>query len=536
MKKYKIDKLAIILTMIIVSVFCVYTVLNPIESTANLNKMRVFVTTKFGFYFVLITLGIFLINIFLSFSKYGNIKLGEGKPEYKTYSWVAMVFCATMGASLLYWAVLEWVYYYMAPPEGLTPESIEAARVAVSYSFFHWGIPAWGIYALGTVPIAYRFYVRRQDGLSLANGCEGVTKGKPIWNNIINIIFIIGIVFGIVLTFGAGIPMLVNNLHNSVGTPDNFAAQVVLVLIITIIFTLSSCAGLKKGMKLCSDWTTYIVFALLAFVFIFGNTQFQLDNTITSLGMMIDKFIPMFFETEPIVKSGFTADWTVFYWAWWITLAPWMWIFIAKISKGRTIKELILVICAAGMASTVLFFGVLSNYGLQMQLGNQFDFVNILNTESPQQVISEVIMALPFGKIVLFVWFVAGLMLLVTTLDSAVFTLSAVSLKNLKGDEVPPKGLKLFWAVMIAAIPLALMFAKAPLDSLKSAIILSALPVSVTLIFCLISLFKWLRYDFGRVSRDEICEKTKNDTLVPQFLKDGKAPEDSASQGTERAH
>ena len=520
MKKYKIDKLAIVLTLIIVSVFSVYTVLNPIESTANLNKMRVFVTTRFGFYFVLITLGIFLINIFLSFSKYGNIKLGAGKPEYKTYSWVAMVFCATMGSSLLYWAVLEWVYYYTAPPAGLTPESIEAARVVVSYSFFHWGIPAWGIYALGTVPIAYRFYVRKQSGLSLATGCEGVTGGKPIWNNIINIIFIVGIVFGIVLSFGAGIPMLVNNLHNCIGTPDNFAAQVVLVLIITGVFTLSSCAGLKKGMKLCSDWTTYIVFVLLAFVFVCGNPQFQLENTITSFGMMIDNFIPMFFETEPIVKSGFTADWTVFYWAWWITLAPWMWIFIAKISRGRKIKEVLLVICAAGMASTVLFFGVLSNYGLQMQLGNQFDFVNILNTESPQQVISTVIMALPLGKIVLFVWFVAGLMLLVTTLDSAVFTLSAVSMKNIKGDEVPPKSLKLFWAVMISAIPLALMFAKSPLDSLKSAIILAAIPVSVTLIFCLISLFKWLKYDFGAVGKTEIAKKSADDTLVPQFLKD----------------
>lgn len=511
MKNYKIDKLAIGLTLVLVLVFCIYIVLNPIESTANLNKMRIFVTTKFGFYFVLITLGIFLINIFLSFSKYGKIKLGEGKPEYKTYSWVAMIFCATMGATLLYWAVLEWVYYYTTPPEGLAPESIEAARVVVSYSFFHWGIPAWGIYALGTIPIAYRFYVRKQEGLSLAHGCEGVTGGRPIWNNLINIIFIIGIVFGIVLSFGAGVPMLVNNLHNSIGTPDNFTARVVLVLLITVIFTLSSCAGIKKGMNLLSNWTTYVVFAMLAYVFVCGNPQFQLENTITSFGMMIDKFIPMFFETEPITKTGFVADWTVFYWAWWITLAPWMWIFIAKISKGRSIREVILVICAAGMASTILFFGVLSNYGLQMQLSGQFDFVNVLNTQSPEQVISSVIMTLPFGKILLFIWFVAGLMLLVTTLDSAVFTLSAVSMKGIKEDEVPPKTLKLFWAVMISAIPLALMFAKAPLDSLKSAIILSAIPVSVTLIFCLISLFKWLKSDFGQSKEEKTVIKRDKD-------------------------
>ena len=345
----------------------------------------------------------------------------------------------------------------------------------------------------------------------MAHGCEGVTGGRPIWNNLINIIFIIGIVFGIVLSFGAGVPMLVNNLHNSIGTPDNFTARVVLVLLITVIFTLSSCAGIKKGMNLLSNWTTYVVFAMLAYVFVCGNPQFQLENTITSFGMMIDKFIPMFFETEPIAKTGFVADWTVFYWAWWITLAPWMWIFIAKISKGRSIREVILVICAAGMASTILFFGVLSNYGLQMQLSGQFDFVNVLNTQSPEQVISSVIMTLPFGKILLFIWFVAGLMLLVTTLDSAVFTLSAVSMKGIKEDEVPPKTLKLFWAVMISAIPLALMFAKAPLDSLKSAIILSAIPVSVTLIFCLISLFKWLKSDFGQSKEEKTVIKRDKD-------------------------
>ncbi|PWW46223.1 BCCT, betaine/carnitine/choline family transporter, partial [Eubacterium limosum] len=176
----------------------------------------------------------------------------------------------------------------------------------------------------------------------MANGCEGVTGGRPIWNKIINIIFIFGIVSGIILTFGTGVPMLVNNLHTSLGTPDNFIMQVVMVIAVTIFFTASSYAGLDKGMKFCSDSTIYLCFFLLAYVFIFGGPQFQLENTIKSFGMMLTNFVPMITETEPIVKTGFTADWTVFYWAWWITLAPWMWIFIAKISKGRTIKEVIL--------------------------------------------------------------------------------------------------------------------------------------------------------------------------------------------------
>ncbi|PWW53898.1 BCCT family transporter [Eubacterium limosum] len=515
MKKFKIDKWAIIITLVIVLALSIYIVLLPEQATSTLNNLRVFTTSKMGFYFVLITIGIFAVNISLAFSKYGNIKLGKGDPNYKTFSWIAMIFCATMGTSILYWATLEWVYYYTGPPMGLDPQSMAAAEVAVSYSFFHWGIPAWGIYAIGTIPIAYRYYIRQKDGLSLAGGCEGVTGGKPVWNKIINIVFIFGIVSGIIISFGTGIPMLVNNLHNSVGTPDTFIMQVIMVVVVTFIFTLSSYAGLDKGMKFCSDSTTYLFFILLAFVFIFGNPLFQIENTIKSLGLMINNFVPMIFETEPIVKTGFTADWTVFYWAWWITLAPWMWIFIAKISKGRTIKEVILCITGAGMLSTLLFFGVLSNYGLQLQLTGSFNFVEILQTQSPEQVISTVIAALPLGKIVLLVWFLTGTMLLITTLDSAVFTLSAASIKNIKDDEIPPNHLKLFWAIVISAIPLCLMFAKAPLDSLKSAIIISALPVSVTLILCVVSLYKWMKKDFGSLTRAQIIEKEKDPT--PDF-------------------
>lgn len=204
MKKYKIDKWAIIITLALVAVFSVYIILMPTAATEILNNIRIFITTKMGVYFIVITIGIFVFNFAVAFSKFGNIKLGKDKPEYKTFSWIAMIFCATMGAALLYWAVLEWVYYYITPPEGITPESIAAAQVAVSYNFFHWGVPAWGIYAIGTIPLAYRFYVRRQEGLSLANGCEGVTGGRPIWNKIINIIFIFGIVSGIILTSEQG--------------------------------------------------------------------------------------------------------------------------------------------------------------------------------------------------------------------------------------------------------------------------------------------------------------------------------------------
>lgn len=362
MKKFKIDKWAIIITLIIVLALSIYIVLLPEQATATLNNLRVFTTSKMGFYFVLITIGIFAVNISLAFSKYGNIKLGKGDPNYKTFSWIAMIFCATMGTSILYWATLEWVYYYTGPPMGLDPQSMAAAEVAVSYSFFHWGIPAWGIYAIGTIPIAYRYYIRQKDGLSLAGGCEGVTGGKPVWNKIINIVFIFGIVSGIIISFGTGIPMLVNNLHNSVGTPDTFIMQVIMVVVVTFIFTLSSYAGLDKGMKFCSDSTTYLFFILLAFVFIFGNPLFQIENTIKSLGLMINNFVPMIFETEPIVKTGFTADWTVF-----ATKSS------GEFPKGKRHKRNPSFISLAFLFCFDIIYGITFNLG-QKKAGNLFRF------------------------------------------------------------------------------------------------------------------------------------------------------------------
>lgn len=488
MKKFKIDKWAIIITLVIVLALSIYIVLLPEQATSTLNNLRVFTTSKMGFYFVLITIGIFAVNISLAFSKYGNIKLGKGDPNYKTFSWIAMIFCATMGTSILYWATLEWVYYYTGPPMGLDPQSMAAAEVAVSYSFFHWGIPAWGIYAIGTIPIAYRYYIRQKDGLSLAGGCEGVTGGKPVWNKIINIVFIFGIVSGIIISFGTGIPMLVNNLHNSVGTPDTFIMQVIMVVVVTFIFTLSSYAGLDKGMKFCSDSTTYLFFILLAFVFIFGNPLFQIENTIKSLGLMINNFVPMIFETEPIVKTGFTADWTVFYWAWWITWTPFVGSFIAKISKGRTIREFVLAILGVPTIMSCIWFGIMGGTGLNMELTNPGSVIQngVVDTNSS---VFQMLSNLPLSGVISVLVMLSLLVFFLTSADAGV---QVVSTMSSRGKENSQKLIKVIWGVILGL--LAIMFiVTGGLSAVQSLSFAFSFPFLIIICLMLAGFFKYLK-------------------------------------------
>ena len=363
-----------------------------------------------------------------------------------------------------------------------------AAEVAVSYSFFHWGIPAWGIYAIGTIPIAYRYYIRQKDGLSLAGGCEGVTGGKPVWNKIINIVFIFGIVSGIIISFGTGIPMLVNNLHNSVGTPDTFIMQVIMVVVVTFIFTLSSYAGLDKGMKFCSDSTTYLFFILLAFVFIFGNPLFQIENTIKSLGLMINNFVPMIFETEPIIKTGFTADWTVFYWAWWITWTPFVGSFIAKISKGRTIREFVLAILGVPTIMSCIWFGIMGGTGLNMELANPGSVIQNGAVDTNSSVF-QMLSNLPLSGVISVLVMLSLLVFFLTSADAGV---QVVSTMSSRGRENSQKLSKVIWGVILGL--LAIMFiVTGGLSAVQSLSFAFSFPFLIIICLMLAGFFKYLK-------------------------------------------
>ncbi|MDR2487428.1 MAG: BCCT family transporter [Clostridiales Family XIII bacterium] len=519
--KKRIDRLSVAVALVLLGTLLTFSIASPVSTTNGLVAARVGSVKVLGFWFILIVILCMVFNGFLAFSKYGTIRMGKEKPQYKTFSWVAMIFCAAMGTSILYWSAIEWAYYIQWPPFGLEALGPEISELSVAYSFFHWGVPAWSVYAVGVIPLAYRYYMRKKDDLSLQVACEGAF-GKRVFGplgKVINVIFIFGILGGLVISYGTGIPMLANNLKNIVGTPETFVVYALFVLLITATFASSTYIGLEKGMQKISRGTTYGSILLCALFLILVSPLFIMENFVQSLGLMIQEFIPMSTYLDPIRKSNFPQDWTCFYWAWWIGLAPWMWIFIAKISRGRSIRAIVAIVTLAGSAGSFLFFGTISSYGLGAYLREAFDVVAIMAEQGANQAISEMVLSLPAGIAILVIWLVVGFFLLVTTMDSAAYTLAAASTVGLRATDDPSKNLRLFWSIMLAISPTALLYAGqyieggVPLGGLQATLILTAIPISFLIVAVMYSGIKWLKEDYGHRTKEEIAQEFLSDEV-----------------------
>lgn len=515
---YKMDFVAIGISIAILSVLVIITIVSPDSIVGGLNSAKKFLTYNLGFYFVIFTAAMLFYNVYLAASKYGSIRLGRAKPEYSFFGWFAMIFCAAMGCTILFWASLEWAYYVVyLNPFGMSPE--ETTNIAVAYSFFHWGIPAWSIYATGVIPIGYRYYVRRKPGLTLQGGCEGVL-GKHVYGplgTVIAVIFVFGVLGGYAISYGTGIPMLAQLVNDLTGIPQTFLLDVVLIVAVTALFMWSACSGIAKGIQMLSKLCIYISILLVVLFLVLGHTQFIINGTIEAFGLHLQNFWQMLFYLDPTGSSGgFPQEWSIFYWAWWLGLAPVMWIFIAKCSKGRSIRSIIITVILAGSVASWMYFGTISNHGLGEILLGGFDWQNLgsngtfldnfYNTFNEPAVTSAVIQSLPFGKGVLAVWFAASFILFVTTMDSASYTMAAACIKGhgLAVDDDPEKRYRILFAVLLSITPLCLIVANSTLAGFKAVLVITSIPISILIILCLISCHKWLTRDFGKWSREEI--------------------------------
>ena len=335
---------------------------------------KTFMTDKLGFLYLALGISALFFMIYVIFSDMGQIKLGDAdeKPEFSTMSWAAMLFCGGIGASILYWGCIEWAYYYQAPPFQLEPGSEEAVRWAATYGIFHWGPIAWAIYMIPALPIAYFFYVRKQPVLKVSSALMpvlGEERSKGAVGKIVDVLFIFGLLGGAATSLGLAAPLIGEGLHYLFGLPKNTFSQVLVLLVCTAIFAYSSYAGLEKGIKFLSNVNFWGAMGLLAFVLFAGPTIFMLETGLDSIGRMLSNFFMMATWAEPFGGYGsfedthFPQDWTIFYWAWWLVFAPSMGLFVARISRGRTIKEMVSGAIFFGSLGCFLFFMILGNYG-----------------------------------------------------------------------------------------------------------------------------------------------------------------------------
>ncbi|WP_154142490.1 BCCT family transporter [Vibrio vulnificus] len=477
----------------------------PSQGEYWIGVAKTFMTDKLGFLYLGLGLAAFFFMVYIIFSDIGQIKLGDAdeKPEFATGSWAAMLFCGGIGASILYWGTIEWAYYYQNPPFQLEAGSEEAIRWAATYGIFHWGPIAWSIYLIPALPIAYFFYVRKQPVLKISAALMpviGEARSYGKLGKVIDVLFIFGLLGGAATTLGLAAPLINEGISYLFGIPSTTLSQIGVLLLCTALFAYSSYKGMDGGIKVLSNINFWGALVLLAFILVTGPTLFMLETGLDSIGRMLSNFFVMATWAEPFGGYGpfedthFPQDWTIFYWAWWLVFAPSMGLFVARISRGRTIKQMVSGSIFFGSMGCALYFMVLGNFGLSLQLSGQLDVVAILNQHGATRAIFAILEQLPLSTVVIAVFTILCIIFTATTFDSISFILASVVQNNVTED--PLRWNRLFWAFTLSLMPSILLF-MGGLATLQTAAIVGGLPLLGIAIMLMISGIKAASLDLA---------------------------------------
>ncbi|SDY59072.1 betaine/carnitine transporter, BCCT family [Evansella caseinilytica] len=454
------------------------------------------ITYRLDWAFELLTIGLFIILLWLMLGRYSRVKLGGAadQPEFSRFSWGGMLFSASMGTSIMFWSIVEPLYYYTWPPFGIDAASNTAAEYAVSYGLFHWGISAWALYALPAVVMAYSFYVLKNPSLKISSACRGVLgkHADGFIGKAIDVLVIWSMIGGLGTSLGLGVPMVSTVLGNLLGIEVSLWLNIVIIIIWTFIFSISAYFGLYKGIRKLSDLNIYLALGLAVFVIIAGPTLFILSYFTNSLGLMFDNFLLMSLYTDPINQSGFPQAWTVFYWAWFAATAPFIGIFVARISKGRTLRELVFNVLLWGSLGSWLYFAVFGGYAMDLQLTGKVDLIGIQAESGDPSVIVAVLNSLPMPVLVSIFFVILGFIFLATSLDSASYVIASVATQELSPESEPARWHRLMWGILLSALAISLTMTGG-LNVVQTSSVLVAVPVLIMYILMSLSLIKWLK-------------------------------------------
>ena len=459
------------MTVLVTLLILIPMFIAPMATNKFLNQAYEIVASNLGVVYLAMGLLTLLFLLILAMSRYGNIKLGkeDEKPEYGNFGWASMLFCCGIGASLVLYGTTEWVDYYLKPPFGAEPKSSEAMAWASTYGMFHWGIIGWAIYCFPGVAIGYSYYVRNSGSLKTSTGCEAILGNQRNGNlaRVIDLIYMIALVGVLGAGLGLTSPVVSATITEFFSIEQNLTITVSCLLVCMLIYSISLYFGVEEGIQRLSKLCAYMAFFVLLYILIFGPTLFLIKSSYESLVFMVKNFFTMSLGPPPIGKSEFSKAWTIFMWAWFFGLGPFVGIFIARISRGRTIRSMILGALGFGTMGTSLFFMIMGNNAMYLEINGIMPIIDIWSNESPAVMVSKSISGMAMGKWILPFVGVFCLVFMATTFDSGAYTLASSATKKMKAGEDPEIWNRIFWAFFIALLPLALLIGAADSPDLK---------------------------------------------------------------------
>lgn len=492
----KIDWIITIVPMVCVLALCGLFVILPEKSGNVLTDIRYFLGDTMGTYYIVMGLIFIGIAVMLAFSKYGNVVLGgkDEKPQYSFWAWGSMMFTCGLAADILFYSFSEWIMYASNPHIAEMGSIQEWSGV---YPIYHWSFIPWSFYLVLAVAFGYMIHVKKNDKQRFSEACRPVLGKKTdgIIGRIIDLFAVFALLAGTATTFSVATPLISSIICELTGIEINRTYLTIIILIITCcIYTYSLLHGFK-GISVLAKVCIFLFFGLLLIVlFVSGNGQYIIETGIESFGRVIQNFVGLSTYLDPNRTNNFPQDWTIYYWAYWMVWCIAAPFFIGKISKGRTIKQVITGGFIFGVGSTIVSFVVLGNYSLGMQVNGIKDFITPYNEGvDVYNIIVDIINTMPGSKLILIITLITMILFYSTSFDSIAYTAACYSYKSLNENEVPNKLIQFIWCILLIVLPIGLVFSDSSMGNLQSVSIVAAFPLGIIMLIIVYGLFKELK-------------------------------------------
>ncbi|MER5965814.1 BCCT family transporter [Streptomyces sp. NPDC002057] len=465
--------------------------------SASSSALR-WVLDNFAWLFVVAADTFLVLCVVIALSRFGRIRLGadDSEPEFTNLAWIAMMFSAGMGIGLMFYGVGEPLTHFLAPPPatGVPAGTGAAARTALEYSFFHWTLTPWAIYGIAGLALAYAGF-RKGRGNRLSSAFVpliGARRADSWPGKAIDLLAVFATVFGTATSLGLGALQVAEGLNLTMGVENTTSTQLIVIVALSAAFVLSAFSGLHKGVKWLSTLNIILAGCLMLFVFLLGPTVYILDTIPASVGGYLNDLLAMASRTGAFTDRSWLGAWTIFYWAWWLSWAPFVGTFIARISRGRTIREFLMGVLLVPSGATVVWFCVMGGTAIRLESTGAADLASAID-DGAEASLFAMLEALPIGTVTSVIAMLLVMTYFVTSADSASLVMGSLTSR---GSLHPPTWLVVAWGVLMAAVAAVLLLVGG-LTSLQTATILVALPFVVVMLVLCWALLRELREDPG---------------------------------------